>query len=365
MANFAVIGAGNGGCSMTVHLIRNGHHVNLFNIDEPRFRAMCDRGGIDYRGVLGSGTVTPDYMGSDLQKATANADFWVIVVPRNTHAYYAQLLQPYLHPHLEVAIIPGSGTSLLFRKQWRQQHPGLSLPLMETCTLVYSTRLEGPALVNIYQVRSAIGAVCLANYADSRLWEILDGIFHFRRMKSVIHSILSNMNPILHPAGMLMNAGWIENNCDCRYYLDAASPAVCRVMESADAERRAIAAAYGLPHPSLVEQFYDAKYTDEAGLASGTIYGALQHSLPNSTIKCPVSLRDRYLVEDVSYGLVPFSALARKAQVPTPTIDSLIHLACLVSEEDYLRTGLNLEKMGLSDLDAEQISSFGSGNIPG
>ncbi len=361
MAKIAVIGAGNGGCSIAVHFTLEGHEVNLYNRPGTRLEPIQALGGINYEGVFGSGFVNFAYVGSDLARTMGDVEHVIVVVPRNTHEYYAKLLKPYLREGLGIAIIPGSGTSLLFRNIWCEEMSKYRLDLMETCTLTYSTRLERPDLVNIYQVRQTIGAVSLTGYEGSRIWGILNGMFSFHKMSGVIHSILFNMNPIIHPAGMIMNAGWIENDCDCLYYLEASSPAVCDVMEAADAERRAVAEAFGIANVSLVEQFYQGGYTDEVGYASGTIYGALQNSKPNSRIKCPKSLRDRYLVEDVSNGLVAFSSLGKLSGVKTPVIDSLIQLASIISKVDYHEIGMNLEKMGLTGCSLEEARKIGAG----
>lgn len=358
MAKFAVIGAGNGGCSMAVHLTRSGHEVNLFNCEQESFEPIRKLRGVNYLGALGEGFAQFSYVGSDLARAMEDVDFVVVVVPRNTHGYYADLLEPHLREGLGVAIIPGSGTSLLYRSIWADKMERCRIEMMETCTLTYSTRLVAADTVNIFQVRQNIGAVCLTGY-ESRVWKTMNAIFCFRKYSSIVESILSSLNPILHPAGMIMNAAAIEMGIESLYYKEVSGPAVCRVMEAADQERIAVLKAFSLPAPNLVELFYDAKYTDEKGRDSGTIYGALQNSEPNSQIKCPTSLADRYLVEDVSYGLVPFSQLAKVAGVPTPTIDAMIQMANVISCTDYHETGLNLNRMGLEGMRLEEIRAIG------
>jgi len=57
-------------------------------------------------------------------------------------------------------------------------------------------------------------------------------------------------------------------------------------------------------------------------------------------------------------GLVPMSSLGDRLNVPTPTINALINLACALHGTDCWREGRTLEKLGLSALNVEQIRSL-------
>ena len=49
---------------------------------------------------------------------------------------------------------------------------------------------------------------------------------------------------------------------------------------------------------------------------------------------------------------MPLSELGRLAAVPTPTIDRMIHLACVTTGKDFRAQGLTLERLGLAGIDA-------------
>ena len=57
-------------------------------------------------------------------------------------------------------------------------------------------------------------------------------------------------------------------------------------------------------------------------------------------------------------GLVSLSALSRLASVPTPTIDLMIHLACLVRGENYWETGRTLQSMGVGGLNVAGVLRY-------
>ena len=57
---------------------------------------------------------------------------------------------------------------------------------------------------------------------------------------------LSALNPVVHPPGVLLNAGRIERSRGEFYFYDeGVTPGVVRAIMALDAERRAVAAALG------------------------------------------------------------------------------------------------------------------------
>jgi hypothetical protein len=72
----------------------------------------------------------------------------------------------------------------------------------------------------------------------------------------------------------------------------------------------------------------------------------------------PFSMQDRYVTEDVPMGVTLTASLGRKLGIPTPTYDSIIHVASLVNETDYYRTGRNLANLKLDGLSAAQVTQY-------
>ena len=67
-------------------------------------------------------------------------------------------------------------------------------------------------------------------------------------------------------------------------------------------------------------------------------------------------LDHRYLNEDVGYGLVFMSMLARQVGVETPGMDSIVHLASVLMDRDYRAEALRTpESLGVGGLTAEQL----------
>ena len=67
------------------------------------------------------------------------------------------------------------------------------------------------------------------------------------------------------------------------------------------------------------------------------------------------SMKDRYITEDVPYGLVTIAHIARMFHVETPVIDAIIELTFVVNEADYRREGRSLEALGIAGLSKEKL----------
>ncbi|RRJ47118.1 octopine dehydrogenase, partial [Pseudomonas aeruginosa] len=72
-----------------------------------------------------------------------------------------------------------------------------------------------------------------------------------------------------------------------------------------------------------------------------------------SQIPGPNHVENRYLTEDIAYGLVLWSSLGRVIDVPTPNIDAVIVIASTILERDFFEDGLTVEELGLDKLDLE------------
>jgi len=69
-------------------------------------------------------------------------------------------------------------------------------------------------------------------------------------------------------------------------------------------------------------------------------------------------LTSRFVTEDVPYGLVLISSIGKRFNVPTPTVDAIIHLASVLNGTDYRKEGMTLEKLGLGDMSKEEIEEY-------
>jgi len=166
---------------------------------------------------------------------------------------------------------------------------------------------------------------------------------------NVLETGFSNINAIMHPAGMLGNAGWIEKSGgDFLYYREGITPAIGAWIDALDRERLAIVDLLGFQPLRFVDIFHQAGLTTAEARDSGSAYQAIHNSEANFTIKSPPALDHRYVREDVGYGLVPMAEIGKLLGVKTPVMDALITLASTALNVDFLKEGLTVEKMGLA-----------------
>ncbi len=75
-------------------------------------------------------------------------------------------------------------------------------------------------------------------------------------------------------------------------------------------------------------------------------------------VKGPPSLENRYVTEDIPYGLVAWASVGDAVAVATPMMDALIALGSVIMGKDCRKEGRNLDRMGLKGLDLQQIKTF-------
>jgi opine dehydrogenase len=325
------------------------------------------RGGIDYTGILGEGLARPQVITGEIDEAINGVDLILICVPACGHEYYARLLAPRLLPGSLVVLNPGhTGGSLHFAHLLQEHNRDHGVIVGETDTLTYGCRLVAPAKLWLYRLKPGISYATFPGkhiqVTRQRLVEIYPTI---TSASSVLETGLMNPNAMLHPAGMLLNVGWIEYSGGAfRFYSEGITPSVARLMEMMDQERLEIIRSLNeqieldIPLCSLVQHLHNLEYTSDQALRSGSVYQALQDSEPNRPLKAPTSLQHRYIAEDVPFGLVPLAALGRMVKVDTPTMRLMIRLASLLCDVDYGQTGRTLEKMGLTLVAMDQLEQF-------
>ncbi|MBT9153206.1 MAG: Opine dehydrogenase [Firmicutes bacterium] len=167
----------------------------------------------------------------------------------------------------------------------------------------------------------------------------------------MLKTSLDNIGAIFHPALTILNAGRIEStHGEFEFYMDGATPAVTRVLETLDNERVAVAAALGIRAMSAREWLYVAY--DAPGR---TLFEAMQANIGYKGISAPPTTLMRYITEDVPMSLVPIASIGAHLGVPTPMMDSMIHLASVIHDVDYWADGRTVDTMGISTFSVKQI----------
>lgn len=354
----AVLGAGNGGCAAAADLTLRGFEVRLFARSEATIAKLVKAGEIELVENGTSRKAAPFFMSSHLPPVVQGADFIVIATPSVGHQYLARGLANHLADGQCILLNPGhTGGALHFADLLRAFGCKAGVRLCETVTLTYICRMREPACVEVYRRTTNLRCAAFPGKYTAALVNEIQQVFpNVIPAANVLETGFSNINAIMHPAGMLGNTGWIEKTGgDFLYYREGITPAIGAWIDAVDAERLKIVQALGIEPLRFVDIFHQAGLTTDAGRDSGSAYQAIRESEPNQTIKAPAALDHRYIKEDVGYGLVPMAEIGKLLGVGTPVMDALITLASTALNVDFRTEGLTLEKMGLAKIHHDQL----------
>ncbi len=359
----AVLGGGNGAHTVAADLALKGLTVNMFEMAQfaATMQKVFDTGQIEMIGVAGQGQAKLSLVTSDLAAAIRDVEVIFIVLPGFAIETYARLLAPHLAENQMVVIMPGTFAALEFRQTLRDSGNLEEPVIAEVGGLPFATRLIAPATVQTFHIRAVCPLAALPGDQGSVVFEKIKNLYPFVLKKTVIETGMGHLTPLLHPAGCLLNAGRIERSHGEFYmYEEGMTPAVVRVIEAIDRERQHIAKRLGIDLPSAVDIMVESAYGPR-----GTLWESLNGSAGLTPVKGPPSLDNRYVTEDIPYGLVAWASMGDAVGVETPAMDALIALGAVIMGKDCWQEGRNLKKMGLAGLGLKQIKIFlASGKRP-
>lgn len=352
----AVIGAGNVGCALAGDLALRGVDVRLYNRSPERLEAIETAGGISLCGEV-EGSAGLGLLTNSLAEAISGAAVVAVTVPTASLPHYASALLEETTPAQLIWLNPGHTGGALYLAEQARAHGRGERTICQLTTASHISRLTGPATVRVFlRPRSSIAALPARDLdrCHERLDALLPGLFG--RAQSILEADLTNINAVLHPPGMVCNAGWIEaTGGDFGFYAAGNGRAVARVIDGIDRERLALARRLGVPAAPFTELFHQLGFTPGDQPLADDACEAIAHSELIRPIQSPPTLDHRYLHEDVGWGLVPWMHLAAAVGSPAPTITSLVHLAGVINGLDYARDGLTLNAMGLAGKTRDDI----------
>jgi opine dehydrogenase len=366
----AVLGGGNGGHAIAANLSLAGFKVNFFELPQfaESFEKVLRTKEIQIQGISIDGVAKLNLATTDIQQAIKDAEVIFVITPAFGHKAMAEVCAPFVQDGQIIVLMPGSGGSLEFINIFKQKKVKREVTFAESCTLPYGARLKGPGHVSVL-----INAMILPTgvFPSKKTEEVIPKLKQFYSMiipaKDVLEAAINNPNPIVHPVATLLSATRIEHSKGEFYlYAEAMTPAVARTYESLNQERLSICKALGykLHHWDNLEfKDYNLGETEEecryrilntsmdAAFGKDGIYAGIK-------MKGPEHLKDRYVTEDVPYGMVLLSTLGDLLGVPTPTHDAVIQLASIINRTDYWKTGRGMKQLGLSTLDKKGLKKF-------
>lgn len=360
MGTIAIVGAGNVGQAIAGHMTLLGHNARLYSRWERDFDAINANNGIDFTGDV-VGHADKPFLTTDLGAAVEGADTVVVAAPAYAHAFLSAELAKILKPEQLVVFQPSVlGSSLELAKHFSLLNRPACL-IAETPTSLYTCRLRGPAQVYIGAIKPGIQLATIPRNSAQKAIEQLSRYFGNRYIPAsdTLSVGLGNPNAVYHVPPALLNIKTVEDSDKLPLHT-LVTPRVAALIHALDLERISLAEAFGVKTPSWWE-FLETSY----GVTEGSYVERIVQGYGRQAFPEPDSLTHRYFTEDIPFGLVIWSSLAKEIGLSLPLTDSLIKLSGVICDTDFEATGRTAEVLGVSGCDIETIkAAFFEGIIP-
>jgi opine dehydrogenase len=358
--NASVFGSGAGALAVAADLARNGHRVQMADLDEfaANLGPVRERGAV----VVNSGWDGPRVEAVevvDVARAARDGDVLFVVVPAFGHRPWIETLAA-LVPEDQRMLFVGEGGGALVARLHLDGIGRRDVRVGETNTLPYVARLAGPGAV---AADRKIGGVLLASVPAAQTEGLLGLV---REMwpfitpaESIWETVLVNYNAIDHVPTMLGNAGTLQNRTGgMLLWGEGATRAIVRVIEAVDAELLAIREALGLFDRRRYRDFLIAQgFAPDAGPDLFDVVRA-SRLVQSFVATGPDALETRYLTEDIPYAHVLAASIGDEVAVPTPVIDGLIAIASAMLGRDLGAGGRTLAELGLAGVGVTGLRAF-------
>ena len=343
-----VVGTGPVGLGCAALLDANGHEPLLWS---PRRRLDAPGGRLPVvtEGLFAHRCDVP--VATDVADLAA-PDAIIVCVLGNGHRAVFEALAPVVRAGQTVIISSHCSMGALYLSRLLAAR-GLDVPIV-----AWATTLTGGPMrdgrVQVRLLRKELDVAAIPQGAGDHALSLSRQLFtaRFQPAESLLAIALSNLNPPIHMASAILNFTRIEkgevwDNFGC------ITPGVGRLIEGLDAERLAIAAAFGLRVRSAREHYLKS-FPD---LVPGSVAEmAQQVSIQRQgSSPGPARIDTRYMTEDVPFGIVPLIALARAAGIPVPLHEAGLAVANAIYGRDFASENDLLPVVGLGHMDAAAI----------
>ena len=346
-----IMGGGPGGIAAAAGLTRLGFHTVLFSL--PQFEAsikpLKKLGGVEIEGDLGEEFIPIPVITSDTETAMHNAQLICIAVPGYGQRPVFEACLPYLHPGQFVVLMTGSAGSLEMAGLLQEAgYEWDEIILGETVVVPYSARMVGEARVRIRlssdDKPKRMRAAAFPGRNTEKMVTALKNMFSLLPKPNVLDVGINNPNFMIHPAPMLLNYAAVERADGYLSIMnDGMTDGVLRCMDAVDAEKMALQNALGLEVISIDDFYRETGVGPHVYRQKGEPFGLRDR------------IWNRYIYEDVPYGMVLYSSLGRLLGVPTPVCDSITNILSVVEQTDFWAQGRTVERLGIAGMKLNQL----------
>jgi len=346
---------------MAADLTSRGYEVNLCELKQfaGHMAKVLETREIEVSGIGPVGTFKIAQVGTDMGKALEGVEWIQIVLPATGHESFMEELVKHLKDGQKVVVWAGDFGSLRLRRMLEEKKKRAKVTIIETSTLPYGTRLMGPGKVTLLLTAPHVMVAAVPAKGQEAAIEALKEMFGcVFAGANALAAGFNNANPMVHPPGSLLNTGRIEySGGDFRMYQEGITESVARVIREIYEESRRVARALGFD----MTTYSDQEFATRVSIMGVEFVAPFDTHGVIGSILGPCSVQDRYITEDLPFGLVPRSELGDVVGVGTPVIEGIVSLGSVVCREDYWKTGRTLKKLGLAGMTGKEIMKMVEG----
>lgn len=370
MVSIAVLGAGNSGCSLAGEMTLLGVDVSLAELPEFKssLEAPMKKGGIEVTGELKKGFAKIKKITLDIKSAIEGRDLIFITSSAFGHEPFTRACAPHLEKGQALIYISNYGSLRMARLLKSLGVDTDNVTTAETASFIYAcdrVGKRGAFFMEQYRddakvvIKREKDALPFAAFPATRTREILRKVNELLPSvvgaTNVLETSINNVNHISHPAGVIMNAGWIEHTSGkFSFYLDGQTESIQKVNNVMDQEKMLVAESLGLKKISN-QEWHQIMYGKYVNAKTGNVH---QEKYYKNVYDAPPNLKHRYLTEDVIFGLVPMCHIAKVSNIPTPACNSIVTLSNIANGVDYWHEGITLDELGLEGKSPEQMTAY-------
>ncbi len=324
-----IVGSGGVGLAYAAWILNQAHEVIVWSPRTGNNNELKNE-VLESTGVLEE-TFSVGYVGS-VEALADGADIILIAVPLNGHRIVMDALLPHLRSDQLVIVSSMASLSSLYLYE-RAQSRGINISVASFGTTALTARRKSMNKVHVMTKRPSLGVSCLPRSSSKITLDVCEALFgsEFSLDENPLYSTLTNTNAVSHSPLALFNWTRIERGEDWPQY-HFMTPHVAAVIETLDAERLAVAAAFGWNLRSIKQKYSNSFNVQGDSLAEMAAELHKKRGGPPG----PVDVKTRYLSEDVPFGLVFNLALGRIAGVSMPATEATVAMAGLILGEDFI-----------------------------
>lgn len=332
--NITIVGSGNAGCAHAAMFSLKGHRVTLYKTSEAGNNLNFEF--LRRTRRISVTTVDSDTQNVDLWNVTTSGreafkdcDICFVMVQTLYHKSVAELIAQYVRHIRLLFVVPGYMGSLYFNELIGDRVDFIA----EGESTAYDARIveDGHVRILFKNVRNAIGILKGNPQKVLGMMQELVETYRYTR-RNIIESALHNPNLIVHTIGTIVSAARIEySHGEFWMYKESFTPSIWNVINKLDDEKMSVLAALGCERIPYVEA---CKFRNCEDISVDALEVFKAYALTGGP-KGPMTVKTRYILEDVPMGLGLLKNLGKKYGVETPMCDALITMASALVGIDF------------------------------